>query len=150
MTVHLRARLTVAEETFVSALSKGEVAMEDFSQSWISLVQDLEFALNRNDIDIETLSLASEVATRVNALAAPLLMLHEEAEGVTASLRSDIEDVFAKFSLEEQASSASSSMFPLHTSWESSDSTFHSNPYYKERSSSVSTLHSICTFLAYS
>ncbi|KAJ8702266.1 hypothetical protein PTI98_001001 [Pleurotus ostreatus] len=85
MAVDVRSRLATAEEDFLRSFTEGTYALEDFRDSWSTIVQ----SVNACSVDIDA-SLARATVSRVAVLASSLLEYDAEATAIKDSLVSDI------------------------------------------------------------
>jgi len=104
MTQSLRDRLLQADAMSLSLISQDPSEMETFYRFWSGLEAEVSQAVDQASEDSETMSLAHQVASRVEALASRFLDFYDDVDAVTTSLQQDLEGLFAELTTAEPLS----------------------------------------------
>lgn len=99
----IRERLLCAEEQYFAAIAEpeGTTALEDFSDLWIALCDDVDLSVASRTLDEDTLSLAAAVATRIEGYASSFEAVLSAVSSVEANMKSELEDVFSQLVLDD-------------------------------------------------
>lgn len=90
----IRQLATAEEEIFVAVASNGPSAA--FAEKWTILQQDIVRALQVGHLSCETQALAFRTASNVRTLAESLLELEQGHIALSAQLKDDMQDIFAR------------------------------------------------------
>nr|UWI70525.1 homeodomain mating-type A1 [Pleurotus eryngii] len=107
MTVDTRRYLLSAEEKLLDSIGAGVDALDEFKDTWSSLVT----SLSAQPLDSTTTHLAHITASRVADLATSLIEYHTEANVIQSRFLSDLDTVFAQLSLAEATEVAATPPF---------------------------------------
>jgi hypothetical protein len=109
----LRSRLLAVEQDFIS----DDVSLQIFEEKWDTVRKDYEEALKAGLVDDSLKTLANSIFFRMAILGVHLERAQEEAEALTTSFSTEIEDLLSRMSigdmLETNSSTSSPSYSPL-------------------------------------
>ncbi|KAI0652024.1 hypothetical protein C8Q79DRAFT_935831 [Trametes meyenii] len=95
----LQDRLISMEDDFVSALIEGDAAVVAFNQRWERLVDDIDVALQDNNLDDGILALVHVTATRIATLADITADVYTSYNAFTTELVDQIEELMSELTL---------------------------------------------------
>ncbi|KAI0735002.1 hypothetical protein C8Q76DRAFT_267155 [Earliella scabrosa] len=108
----LKARLLLAEEEFLAALTEGGDSICAFETHWEAVVDEVNIAAHANELDDETTSLAHVVATRLAHLAETSADLFASYDTLTEQLVDQLDGLIADLRIDDVVSTQSHSHAP--------------------------------------
>ncbi|TFY69981.1 hypothetical protein EVJ58_g104 [Rhodofomes roseus] len=96
----LRDRLLTLQDEFLLAVTDGEAAMQAFDERWHALSEDILASINSSVLDEETISLAQSVSSLIEVYASSFEDLFSVTDTMHADMKTEIEDVFARLTLD--------------------------------------------------
>lgn len=94
----IRQRLQEAPYTFLTA-SSSSVASALFAEEWSALHQDVVRAQQLEQLDDDDLALVHATASIIASISDGLSAIHQESDGLTASLVGEMEEIFSRLSI---------------------------------------------------
>ena len=104
---HLQAQLLDVEDSFLTSLSSGPMAIQAFSLTFSDLQAAFDKEMEQNSVDDETMTAFYQVVTRIEIIARRFVEHFEQADVLAASLRDDLDAIFANLALDDVSNSGS-------------------------------------------
>ena len=95
----LYSQLAHAEEVLILAISHGSADAEAFYDFSSRLEASFDDAVQQKRVDMKTIELAQQAASRIEIIARQSLELHEEADSVVLSIQNELDVIFAELNL---------------------------------------------------